>query len=214
MFVTVAGWVLGLVLRMLYRTLRVELIDPTGRVPARLAGERAVYAFWHESLVLVPVLLRQLRPNLHPTVLLSWHRDAEIAAQAVRQLGVRVVRGSTTRGGVGGLRGLLAADQRGDDLVIVPDGPRGPRRHAQRGVVQVASGTGRPIVAIGAAATPGRRLGSWDRMQLPLPFARVRLVVSEDITVGPDELEAARARTESVLNRVQASAESSIGEVG
>src|SRR5262249_13416454 len=212
--VTALGWLIGVVLRLLYRTIRVQIIDPSARIPARLAGDRAVYAFWHEALVLLPILAHRLGPAIRPTVMLSWHRDAEVAAQAVRRLGVRVVRGSSTRGGMGGLRGLLSANDRGDDLVIVPDGPRGPRRHAHRGVVQVAGGTGLPVVAIGAAARPVRRLHSWDRLQLPYPFARVVLVMSEPVTVDRDDLEQARVRTESMLNRVQEPAEEAIGGMG
>ena len=211
MLVTAAGWCLGWTLRVLYRTLRIELIDPSDRLGSRLAGERAVYAFWHEALVLVPLLARRVCPVVRPTVMLSWHRDAEIAAQAVRQLGVRVVRGSTTRGRVGALRGLLLAHARGDDLVLVPDGPRGPRRRAQEGVVQIAARTQLPVVAIGAAVRQGRRLASWDRMLVPFPFARVTLVLSEPIPVDRAELEPARARTEVALNRVQGTAERAVG---
>jgi lysophospholipid acyltransferase (LPLAT)-like uncharacterized protein len=209
----VGGWALGLVLRVLYRTLRVEIIDPTNRLRARLEGARAVYAFWHESLVLVPILAVRI-PGLRPTVLLSWHRDAEFAAQAVRRLGIRVVRGSSTRGGVGGLRGLLAANERGEDLVIIPDGPRGPRRRAQSGVVQVASGAELPVVAIGAAVRPGHRLSSWDRLQIPYPFARVVFALSADVPVGRDDFEHARGRTQAALLQAQHTAEEALGGEG
>ena len=121
---------------------------------------------------------------LRPRVALSWHRDAEIAAQAVRRFGVAVTRGSAARGWVGAVRGLLEANARGEDLVVVPDGPRGPRHEAKEGVVQLARATRLPVVAIGIAAAPSRRLRSWDRLQVPKPFARVALVLGAPVPVG------------------------------
>src|SRR5205814_5247737 len=106
---------------------------------------------------LLPLIVTRFRWPGAVNVLLSWHNDAEIAAQALRRLGIHSVRGSSRRGWVGGLRGLLAARARGEDLVIVPDGPRGPRRRAKEGVVQLARATGMPLVVVGAAARPSRR---------------------------------------------------------
>src|SRR5213076_2102083 len=91
--------------------------------------------------------------------MLGWHRDAEIAAQALRWLGIRAVRGSATRGWLGGLRGLLAARARGEDILIVPDGPRGPRHQANDGALQLARATGLPLVVAGAAAWAARLAG-------------------------------------------------------
>src|SRR5438067_10932446 len=95
-------------------------------------------------------------PGARVAIMLSWHRDAEIAAQAVRRLGIRAVRGSSTRGWLGALRGLLGAHARGELIAVVPDGPRGPRPHAQGGVLQLARATGPPILAVRAAARPAR----------------------------------------------------------
>src|SRR5205823_3321243 len=95
-------------------------------------------AFWHDGIVLLPLLVSRLGWPGMVNVMLSWHRDAEIAAQAMRRLGIRAVRGSETRGRLGGLRGLLAARARGEDIVIVPDGPRGPRHRAKEGALQLA----------------------------------------------------------------------------
>jgi lysophospholipid acyltransferase (LPLAT)-like uncharacterized protein len=171
-----AGWVIAFALRVLYRTFRLRVVDRSDVVGRRRDGEHILAAFWHDGIVLLPLVVTRLRWPGKVNVLLSWHRDAEIAAQAMGRLGIQAVRGSSARGWLGGLRGLLAARRRGEDVVIVPDGPRGPRRQAKEGVVQLAQATGLPLVVVGAAAKPARRLGSWDRMQLPAPFARVAIV--------------------------------------
>src|SRR5206468_2108301 len=100
----------------------------------------------------LPLVVTRLRWPGTVNVMLSWHRDAEIAAQAMRHLGIRAVRGSATRGWLGGLRGLLAARARGEDIVIVPDGPRGPRHEAKDGALQLARATGLPLVVVGGGA--------------------------------------------------------------
>ena len=208
-WVVVAGWVIALLLRLLYRTLRIRLVDHTGALRPG-GGPQAIVVFWHDALVLAPLLVTKFGWPHTVTVMLSWHRDAEIAAQVLRRLGIRAVRGSDTRGRLGGLRGLLAARARGDDLVIVPDGPRGPRHRAKAGVVQLAHGTGLPVLVIGAAAHPARRLGSWDRLQLPRPFARAAIVLAAPPTLPADK-PAAVSALEAVLEQATAEAARLVG---
>jgi lysophospholipid acyltransferase (LPLAT)-like uncharacterized protein len=82
------------------------------------------------------------------TVLVSKHRDGEFIAKTVSSFGIDSVRGSSTRGWFGGIKGLLKAVKRGGNLVITPDGPKGPARIAQSGIIQIARTTGLPIVPV------------------------------------------------------------------
>jgi lysophospholipid acyltransferase (LPLAT)-like uncharacterized protein len=206
LFVGVVGWLIATVLRVIYVTLRVRCIDPHDVIGAHARGERVVWATWHDGIVLLPLMVVRVLPRLRPRVALSWHRDAEIAAQAVRRFGVAVTRGSAARGWVGAVRGLLAANARGEDLVVVPDGPRGPRHEAKEGVVQLARATRLPVVAIGIAAAPSRRLRSWDRMQVPWPFARVALVLGAPIPIARDGTAGALAAVQQALESTAADA--------
>jgi lysophospholipid acyltransferase (LPLAT)-like uncharacterized protein len=197
--VVVAGWAIATVLRLVYATLRVSCLDPHDVLKQHAQGNRVVWATWHDGIVLLPLMVIRVDPSIRPRVVLSWHRDAEIAAQTVRRFGVAVSRGSETRGWIGAVRGLLDAHARGEELVIVPDGPRGPRHEAKEGVVQLTRATRLPVVAIGIAAKPARRLRSWDRLQLPRPFARVALVLSAPIGIGRDDPVGALARVQHAL---------------
>lgn len=202
-WVTAVGWLLGVLLAACYRTFRIRIVDPHGRLERWRRGERAIYAFWHDALVMMPLVITRLVPDARAVIMLSWHKDAEIAAQAIRRFGIRAVRGSSTRGWAGGLRGLLEASERGEEIAVVPDGPRGPRHQAKDGIVQLARATGLPVVAIGAAARPARRLSSWDRLQLPLPFARVALAAAAPVHVA-DAGEGARALVQAALEEAEA----------
>jgi hypothetical protein len=89
---------------------------------------------------------------------------------------------------------------------VLPDGPRGPAFDAKPGVLALASATGVPLVPIGIAAAPARRLGSWDRALVPLPFARVRLLYGAALEI-PRSADAAalehwRARLTEELHRL------------
>src|SRR5262249_7079734 len=91
---------------------------------------RYIYAFWHEN-ILVPAYHYRRRDIW---VLISRHADGQLIAEAARHLRFRVVAGSTTRGGAEALRRMVRLGGRGH-LALTPDGPRGPRRRVQPGVV-------------------------------------------------------------------------------
>jgi lysophospholipid acyltransferase (LPLAT)-like uncharacterized protein len=143
--------------------------------------ERYLYVVWHENMLL-PVC-RYARPDVW--VLISKHADGQLIAEVCRHLGIRVVRGSTTRGGIGATWQMLQLGKK-SHLVITPDGPRGPRRRLQPGVVSLAALTGMPIVPVGIGFHRPWRTRSWDRMALPRPFSRGVYVTAQPILVPPE----------------------------
>ena len=152
---------------------------PSGPHPADTRQQRYLYLFWHETLLFAS----QFRAKIH--VLISQHADGEFIAQTCRHLRVGVVRGSTTRGGVGGLWDLLAAAKH-THLAITPDGPKGPRRRVQPGAIFLASQTGLPIVPVGIGYAKAWRARSWDRFAVPCPFSLATGVCAAPIHVPPN----------------------------
>ncbi len=118
-------------------------------------------------------------------MLVSQHRDGEIISRLLLDLGYSVARGSSTRGGVAGLREMIRIGREGGTLGFSPDGPRGPRRRCKPGVVQAAGETGLAIVPVGVSATRRWRLNSWDRFMIPKPGARVYVSYGSPIRI-PD----------------------------
>jgi lysophospholipid acyltransferase (LPLAT)-like uncharacterized protein len=168
---------------------------------------RYIYAFWHENMLLLAYQYgrRDIR------VLISQHADGQLIAEACRHLKFRLVRGSTTRGGAEAVRQMLRLAG-GSHLAITPDGPRGPRRQVQPGLVYLAAKTGLPIVPIGIAFHRAWRMRSWDRFALPHPWSAAECVTAEPIEVPEDadkeQLEAYRRRIEEAMSRATAAAES------
>lgn len=163
-------------------------VDGRNELEELAAGRPTVVAFWHEYLPLIPALNLMVRKSdrYRPTpvdVLVSQHNDGRFIGLVVRRFGVSEVLGSSTRGGSGAVRNLLTGLRDGHLVLITPDGPRGPRRHAAPGVAQLAALSGAPVLAVAARTTRGIRLGSWDRMTIPLPFGRGVVVCADAIPV-------------------------------
>ncbi|MGA6826600.1 lysophospholipid acyltransferase family protein [Nitrospira sp. NS4] len=108
-------------------------------------GRSIILAFWHAQQLMIPFGYRG--PGSH--VLISQHGDGEIIARIIARFGHEAVRGSSTRGGAGALRSLIKLGRSGKDVVVTPDGPKGPRQVAKLGVIQLAKATGLPIVPLG-----------------------------------------------------------------
>jgi lysophospholipid acyltransferase (LPLAT)-like uncharacterized protein len=171
---TALGFLLGLFVYLWTRTLRIRVAGGA-EVPA---GARCVFGFWHGQQMLLVALARARRL----VTLVSWSSDGQLQAGVMRALGVSTVRGSASRGGAAGLRGVVRAIRAGSQAAFAADGPRGPLHRAKPGAARAARLAKVPLVALGAAARPSIALGkAWDRFELPLPFARVVVVVSEPI---------------------------------
>lgn len=191
----------------------VGLVNATARVrtegleaPRALvdAGKPFIGAFWHGRMVMMPGMWKRHAPGTAMRMLISHHRDGRFIARIVELLGIGTIAGSSRRGGTQALRAIVRALEAGDYIGITPDGPRGPRMRASLGAVSAARLAGVPIFAASFSARPCKRFKSWDRFMLPLPFARVRIVIKGPITVasdaGPEALEAARRALEDALN--------------
>lgn len=206
--VKLAGFSISWVVRVLVGTVRFRSVALGPRVAPTEPGlqGRYLYAFWHESLLL---------PAYHyshtPTrVLISEHADGEVIARACGHLGLKVVRGSTTRGGAKALRQLVELKDR-SHVVITPDGPRGPRRQVQPGLIYVAARTGLPIVPCGFGFHSAWRARSWDRFAIPRPFSAAVGVLGEPIRVPADvdrgQIAGWRDRAQRAMDEVTACAE-------
>jgi lysophospholipid acyltransferase (LPLAT)-like uncharacterized protein len=182
------------------------------------AGAPVIAAFWHETLPLMPALFLRARaatPGLRLHVLVSRSRDGRFIGDVIGRFGLLAAHGSSARGGVerGGAKGamtLIAALEQGEQVAITPDGPRGPRRQAAGGVAQLAALTGAAVLPCAAFSTRVKRLGSWDRMLVPLPFGRGVLVCGEAIMVARDDAGPALVTISAALDAAALLAEASV----
>mgnify|MGYP002785601638 CR=1 FL=1 len=202
----VAPRLISAFLTLLSWTVRLRLLRGDDLLARWGRGERVILAFWHNRAIVMPLQLRGQRL----CIMNSQSHDGEIATRALERWGIRSVRGSATRGGLRGFMQLLDAYRKGENLAVVPDGPRGPRCEAKPGIVHLAKATGAPLFPVSYAASRFLELRSWDRLIIPLPFARIDFAVEEPLFVARDaneeELEAARLELQARLDRAGATA--------
>jgi hypothetical protein len=142
-----------------------------------------LYAFFHGSLF--PLVYAHRDQGV--CILTSLSRDGELLSRVLMKTGYRVVRGSSTRGGIKGLLEMTRVVAKGHDGGIAVDGPKGPRWKAKPGVLLLAQKTGSPIIPIGVGFGKAKRFDrSWDAFQFPYPFSRVVLRYGEPIWIEGD----------------------------
>ncbi len=187
------------VVRVWFSTIRLrwcggEFIHPDPRT-----RRNAIGVFWHQRLLGFGYSHGRFRPR----ILISASRDGDLIARVSGGLGCVAIRGSSRRGPVGAIRGLLAVAKDGYDLAVTPDGPLGPLHVFQVGAVYLASQTGLPIVPLTVSYGRCWRFKSWDRFILPWPFTWGVLHMGEPVFVPRDldaaGLEAWRVRLETIL---------------
>lgn len=181
----VAGYVLSGVSWLMRLRVRVKepvICDQPGGM---------IFIFWHESLLAASMALRQHpRRQRQLVALTSASKDGAIIEHAMRVLGIRSVRGSTSRRGLQALIELRRELAAGHDICITPDGPRGPRRVLQAGPLKLAQLSGCALVPVRLHCSMKKVLNSWDRCQVPLPGGRIELTYEAPILV-PSDLSAA-----------------------
>lgn len=164
-------------------------------------GERLIFCLWHDEMV----PLMRMKKQLDIVTVVSPSRDGELLASVLEKMGLRTVRGSSTRGGAKALLGAarLMRNQ-GVHACITVDGPAGPRHKAKDGAFFLARHADAYIVPVRLVMSPAARIPSWDRLQIPLPFGRVTVLHGhpwkpDNPELTPEALAADRARLEADL---------------
>lgn len=144
-----------------------------------------IHAFWHGRILPGTVYFK--RRGI--VVITSENFDGEWIARIIERFGYGTARGSSSRGARKAMLKMIR-DIRHRPVAFTLDGPRGPARVAQPGAVWLAKVTGNPIIPFHLESSRHWTLNSWDRTQIPKPFARVALVFAPPIVV-PASAEAA-----------------------
>ena len=189
--------------RLWARTLRLRIEDPHNVI--RFVEEQPViFAIWHNRLLMLPRVFDPTFQTRQSYGLISASRDGDLIAIFIERSGYGTIRGSSSRKGVIALRQLvdMLASREGN-VLVTPDGPRGPVYQASQGIVFLAQKSGAPIVPIHMEYTSSWRLKSWDRFVVPRPFATLRAIFGEPIRIAPlesaDQFEAEQLRLQNAM---------------
>ncbi len=200
-----ARWLIAFgfcLLKVLGRTLRYEINDRAGIV-GKPVVENYIGALWHNRLLIFPLVLRRFFPNRLGAALISASRDGDLLSDAIHRFDYEVVRGSSSKLGASGLLQLSAVLGGGRDVVITPDGPRGPAYELGPGIIFLAQKTGAPVLPMNMEYSSCWRVKSWDRFIIPKPFSKVRVIIGQPerirSTSTDQEFAAERQRLQNAL---------------
>jgi hypothetical protein len=200
-----ARWLIAFgfhLLRLLGCTLRYEIDDRAGIIGQPVA-RNYIGALWHNRLLIFPLVLRRFFSNRRGAALISASRDGELLSDAIHRFDYEVIRGSSSRLGASALLQLSDVLASGGDVVITPDGPRGPAYELGPGTVFLAQKTGAEVLPINMEYSSCWRLKNWDRFIIPRPFSKVRLIIGRPEQIRPtssdEEFEAERLRLQNAM---------------
>jgi lysophospholipid acyltransferase (LPLAT)-like uncharacterized protein len=188
-----------MVLWLWAKSTRMKIVGEEDYKRLREEGKPVVFLVWHGRIFIVPYFFR--RRGIMP--LISPSKDGEIAAQVMFRWGYKILRGSGSHAIIKAWSEMIKELQSGGELIIVPDGPRGPNREMKLGGIKLAQESGAVLVPFTFSTSKKKFLKSWDKFLMFYPFSKVVAIYGEHFTVPPDlsenELEALRRKIERYL---------------
>lgn len=174
--IRLAGLLLYWVVRMIGVTLRYRVVGWEHHDES----QPMVYCFWHNRIPIATHFWRQRGI----VVMSSRSFDSEYIARFIQRFGYGAARGSSTRGAQAAMIQMIRAVRSGKSAAFSVDGPRGPLYQAKPGAVLLAAKSGAAILPFSVSLDRYWELPSWDRIQIPKPFARAVVVIGERLHVS------------------------------
>lgn len=179
-------------------TWRLRIVESEPLRAALRDDKPIVIAFWHGDELGIVQLGRRYRVG----IITSQSKDGEIMTTAARLMGARVARGSSTRGGVGALKGIIRLAKDGRRPSVAVDGPKGPYHKAKPGIFEISKILGAEIHPLAIATNRAYVFTkAWNKAFLPLPFATVVAQWGEPLPAVPRDADAHDPRLALDLER-------------
>lgn len=199
----VGGLVGQALVRSLFSTIRCVREGTENYLRFREEGSPVVFAFWHAQML--PLVHHHRGEGV--VVLVSEHADGEYITQIIERNGFgTTARGSSTRGGVKGLKAVVRAIRNGHDVGFTADGPKGPRHEFKWGALVAAQISGAPVIPVAVGAPRAWVANSWDKFIIPKPFSVVRIGYDPPYWIPreatEDDLVKHAAELQDTLNRM------------
>lgn len=171
--------------------------------PTKLPEKPCVVVFWHGRLAMMSFAYRRwwLRDfgKRRAKVIISDHKDGEIITRVISHFGIGAIRGSSFKGGARALMGAIKEIKNGTDVIITPDGPRGPLHSVADGAVILAQRLNLDIYALNYEASSFWKFRSWDEMALPKPFSRINYSLSAPLNLAGLSLDVGKEAIRQLL---------------
>ena len=170
--------------------------------PNFLPQNGCVVVFWHGRLSFMSFAYRRWwssQNRKQGKVIISDHKDGELITRIINFFGIGTIRGSSSKGGARALIEALREIKQGHDVIITPDGPRGPRHSVADGAAVIAQKSSCEIYALNFEANSFWEFKSWDKMILPKPFSTINFSLSAPFSVANLEQKEAKEKIQNEL---------------
>ncbi len=183
----ILSFIFYLLVRFIYLTNKKVFHHPS-------LNEKEAYliAFWHGELLMQSFNYRKLRNTRDISVIISEHKDGEIISRIGNYLGIKSIRGSSSKGGARVLIKAIKELKSNNDIAITPDGPRGPRFSIADGVVAISKKTNAKILIFNCKASSYWQFKSWDKFVLPKPFGTLEFFIQDPLDISDLEMDEAK----------------------
>ncbi|MEA2006351.1 MAG: lysophospholipid acyltransferase family protein [Acidobacteriota bacterium] len=174
---TLMGIIGKIVLWLWAKSCRIIVIGEENYKRLRKRSKPVIIMVWHGRIFFVPYFFR--RRGMMPLV--SPSKDGEIASQIMSRWGYKIIRGSSSHVMVRAWNEMKKELQNGGEVILVPDGPRGPNRKLKKGSLKLALDTGAYLVPVSFSASKKKFLKSWDNFLIIKPFSKVVAIYGKPI---------------------------------
>ncbi|PCJ29441.1 MAG: hypothetical protein COA94_01570 [Rickettsiales bacterium] len=195
--------ILFLYLKLVYITTSWEFVWEDGISPEIIRKEDGIlFAMWHNRLAFGMYIYKDYE-NVY--ALVSSHTDGKLITDVIRKMKYSVIEGSTNRNPTGAVRGIIKAITNGGQVVITPDGPRGPVYKINSNITKLGHKYSKAVIPVSCMASKYFRLKSWDGMMIPKPFGRVVVTIARPLPLSGDDEKDSKS-LEEALTKLSAQA--------
>ena len=157
-----------------------------------IGEEQHVCVCWHNELLMSLQAYRKIHKKHPASAIISSHFDGSLIASTLNMLKIRALRGSSSKGARQVLLQAFKSIKSGEEILITPDGPRGPRHSMSDGAIGIALKSKLPVFVMSYTAQSYWQLKSWDRFVIPKPFSKVDFYL-QSVSLEGLELDEAKA---------------------
>jgi len=160
-------------------------------ITGEITQDQSIVVCWHGELLMSPQAYRYYHKKQLASGIISRHFDGEMIARILMYFSIAPLRGSSSRGAKQVLLEAFRALKKGDDLLVTPDGPRGPRHTISDGAIALAHKAKAPVLTVNYIPKAYWQLGSWDKFVIPKPFTTIDFYL-ENVSLEGMEMDEAR----------------------
>lgn len=168
----VAGIIVFFLYRAISLTWKVKIHEPEELKKDLAQNKSVIFGHFHGDELVLISLVKKYKIS----TMTSTSKDGEIMNTALKLLGAKTSRGSSTRGGISALKGLIRLSKEGYNSSFAVDGPRGPLFKVKPGIFEFSRLTNSNIYPGGVYCDRAWHFPkSWNKTFFPKPFARINI---------------------------------------